>query len=136
MKTICAFESVSWDAVVSLVIYLSSEHKGEFQSVSPGNHSKRISNISVAVTFIAEAMRSHLSRDFWEKQYMELHRTKFFITTFLTFRRGSSPAISNLNILVLKDDFSGFIELTPATAADRFLVADAIVQWYSRFSGL
>jgi transposase InsO family protein len=34
--------------------------------------------------------------------------------------------------VVLKDDFSGFVELIPATAADHFMVADALVQWYSR----
>ena len=36
-------------------------------------------------------------------------------------------------VLVLKDDFLGFVELIPATAADYFVVADALVQWYSRF---
>ena len=35
-------------------------------------------------------------------------------------------------VVVLKDDFSGFVELIPATAADHFVVADALVQWYSR----
>jgi hypothetical protein len=36
-------------------------------------------------------------------------------------------------VLVLKDDFLGFLELIPGTASDHFLVADALVQWYSRF---
>ena len=38
--------------------------------------------------------------------------------------------------LVAKDDFSGFIELIPATDADRPMVGDAFVQWYSRFGML
>jgi hypothetical protein len=33
----------------------------------------------------------------------------------------------------VKDDFSGFVELIPATVADNFVVADALVQWYSSF---
>ena len=75
---------------------------GESQSTSSGNHSKRISNLYEAVTFISESMISHLFVELWEKQYM-------------------------------KDDFSGFVELISATAADHFAVADALVQWYSRF---
>jgi hypothetical protein len=37
-------------------------------------------------------------------------------------------------VLVLKDDFSGFVELIPATAADHFVAADALLQWHSTFS--
>ena len=36
-------------------------------------------------------------------------------------------------ILALKDDFSGFIKMVPADAASHFVVADALVDWYSRF---
>jgi hypothetical protein len=36
----------------------------------------------------------------------------------------------------LKYDFQGFLELTPVTAADHFVVADALVQWYSSFGML
>jgi hypothetical protein len=31
-------------------------------------------------------------------------------------------------VLVLKNDFSGFVELIPAIAGDHFVVADALVQ--------
>ena len=35
--------------------------------------------------------------------------------------------------LVLKDDFSGFVEFIPASAADHCVVSDALLQRYSRF---
>jgi len=77
-----ALKSVSWVTVTSLVTYLSRESKEEFQSVFCGNYSKRTSNASVVVSCIVESMTSHFFLDLWDKHYMELHRTKLFITTF------------------------------------------------------
>jgi hypothetical protein len=65
--------------------------------VSVRDHSKKITNLFVAVAFIAESMTSHLSLSLWEKQYMELHQTKFFTTTFSIFKRVSRLATSRLN---------------------------------------
>lgn len=36
-------------------------------------------------------------------------------------------------ILVLKDDLSNFVELVLASAADHFVVADALLSWHSRY---
>ena len=36
-------------------------------------------------------------------------------------------------VVVLQDVFSGLVEWIPATAANHFAVADALIQWYSRF---
>jgi hypothetical protein len=47
--------------VASLVIYLLKEQKEESQSAFSGIHSKRISNLSVAVAFTVESMSSQLS---------------------------------------------------------------------------
>jgi len=97
MQTICIFESVSWDTVASLSIYLSMQGKRESQSISSGNHSEGTSNPSTAVACIAESMISHVSLDLWEKQCMQPHRTKYFVTTIFILKRSSIPAISRLN---------------------------------------
>jgi len=87
-------------------------------------------------------MTSHLSLKLWEKQYMEGNRTKFFITSFFVFRRGSSPATRRLNTLrfwrmTYGDSYSWFLpgqhtmlwslmpscSGTPATAAHNLLSA-------------
>jgi hypothetical protein len=54
---------------------------------------------------------------------------------------GNHSEIKSINqpfeyVLVLKDDFLRYLQLIPATAADHFLVADALMQWYSMFGML
>ena len=39
----------------------------------------------------------------------------------------------NIYVLVLKDDFSNFVELVPCKKADHFAVVDALLDWYKRF---
>ena len=39
----------------------------------------------------------------------------------------------NIYVLVLKDDFSNFVELIPCKKADHFAVVDALLDWYKRF---
>jgi hypothetical protein len=34
---------------------------------------------------------------------------------------------------VLENDFSGFVQLIPAASPDHFVMADGLVDWYSRF---
>ena len=70
--------------MASLAYRLLRDQKGESQNASSGNHSNRISNLSMAVAFSTESR-------------------------------------------------SEFVELIPATAADHFVVAHALVQWCSRF---
>jgi hypothetical protein len=106
--------------MASLVIYLLSEPKGEFQRSFSGNHSKRISNLSVAVALIAESMTTAPNQ--------VLHYDFLYIQKRL--KTSNQPFEY---FLVLKDDFSGFVELISATGANHFVVADALVQWYSRF---
>ena len=144
MQTICVLEFVSYDTVSWMVIYLLREQTGESQSISSGNHSKRISNLSTTVAFIAESMTSHLSLDLWEKQYMELQQTKFFITAFFIFRKGASLATSPLNRFWPWYITSGIRSVDPCHCSWSFCAgfkvwhatAAALVQWYSRFGML
>ena len=53
---------------------------------------------------------------------------------YLKIGKPSDASVHNYEyVLVLKDDFSGFVELIPCVSPDHFNVADAMIGWYKRF---
>jgi hypothetical protein len=80
----------------------------------------------VAVAFIAKSMTSHLSLDLWvhgTAPDQVLHYDFLYIKKRL---KSSNQPFEH--VLVLYDDFSGLLELIPATAAEHFVVSDALLQ--------
>jgi hypothetical protein len=124
MQKICAFEYVSWFTVASLVIYLLREQNGKSQGSFSGNHSKWISNISVALAFIAESMTAVHGT----ATNQVLHYDFLYVQRTLKTRNQPTEYV-----LVVMDDLSGFVGFILATVGDHFVVGDALVQWYSRF---
>ena len=48
-------------------------------------------------------------------------------------KKETSSSVAYEYKVIIKDDFSGFVELISAASPDLFAVADALMDWYFRF---
>ena len=121
MQTICAFESVSWDTVASVVIHLLREQKRVSQSTSSGNHSKDIKCFFCSFLHCT-VDKLFIPRPLWQA----VHRTppnQVLRYDFLYIQNRLKSSNHPFEyVLVLKHDFSEFAELISATAADHLAV--------------
>jgi hypothetical protein len=106
-----------------------------FKSISPGLQYSKYDNVENNPLLVAWiALMDRWSSTFRGNRnenlrVLPLHRAKVLDYDFLFIHMKIKSSKKPFQcVLVLKDDFLGFVELIPISVADHFVVADALVQ--------